>query len=384
MIDLFDRLKSRVDVNARRAVDLYASELSEYRSAASSGPGRAALMEFAVLLRRRTAELASDDRAFSGDDLEFIASVGRERGEKGLSLAAQRSVLVLHSTLTLREVQEVAGPQDNAGLMRMLAWLGRQGEPAGDAFTRGFMEGQRNVLPAVTRVRLLADLLLAGDSASSALIRSLGMLDATRYAVTVVRVAGERTSVPREKIIELLVEAHRLPMTWHRPEEFVVLVPGADAERRALSVAREFAEAVGRPCAVGTAAGDVSALAETLTLAREIGMAAPVEAEPSRAHTLADVFVELGTASLPHVDRWLRGVAMRLAEGPALVTTLSAYYRNDMNRQLTAASLHVHPRTLDYRLRRVRELTGIEPASTHGVRVLSTAVARVLAGAWPG
>jgi DNA-binding PucR family transcriptional regulator len=64
------------------------------------------------------------------------------------------------------------------------------------------------------------------------------------------------------------------------------------------------------------------------------------------------------------------------------VTTLDAYYRSDMNRLLTAASLHIHPRTLDYRLRRVRELTGIEPGSTHGVRVLSTAVARMLAGAW--
>ena len=390
MGDLFDRLKSRVDDNARRAVDAYASELPEYRSAAFSGPGRAALMDFAVLLRRRTAELAADDRAFSGDDLEFIVAAGRERGERGLSLAAQRGVLVLHSTLTLREVQEAAGPMDNGNLMRMLGWLGRQGDLAGNAFTRGFLEGQERFLPAATRVRLLADMLLADDTAAPELARSLGMPVAERYAVTVVRVTGEPGrpyDAPREKVVGLLVTAHGVPMTWHRPEEFVVLVPdastGAPARDHALSVAREFAEMVGRPCAVGTATGAVSALAETLTLGRQISMAAPIEAVPSRTHSLTDVFVELGAAGLPAVDRWLRDVAARLAGGPALVATLAAYYRSDMNRQLTAAALHVHPRTLDYRLRRVRELTGIEPGSTHGVRVLSTTVTRMLAGAWP-
>ena len=52
-----------------------------------------------------------------------------------------------------------------------------------------------------------------------------------------------------------------------------------------------------------------------------------------------------------------------------------------MNRLLAAAYLYVHPRTLDYRLRRARELTGIDPTTTRGVRTLSAAVARILAEA---
>jgi DNA-binding PucR family transcriptional regulator len=50
-----------------------------------------------------------------------------------------------------------------------------------------------------------------------------------------------------------------------------------------------------------------------------------------------------------------------------------------MNRTSAAAALHIHPRTLDYRLRRVREVTGIDPGSTVGVRLLSATVARTLA-----
>ena len=391
MSDLFDQLKARVDVNARRAVDAYTSELAEYRTRWSNGPGRAALMDFAVLLRRRTAELAADDQPLSADDLEIISAVGRERGEKGLSLAAQQSVLVLHATLTLREVQEVAGPKEHKNLMRMLGWLSQQGTLAGRAFTHGFLDGQRHIVPAVMRLQLLADMLLAGDSAAPELARGLGLCLAGRYVVTVVRVAGEpipSNGGPREEIIEMLLKSHQAPVTWHRPEELVALVPNGSAEppdaatERALSLARDFAEIVARPCAVGTATGAVSALADTVALARQVSLAAPIEAVPSRAHNVADVFVELGTAGLPHVDQWLRDVARRLSGGPALMTTLDAYYRSDMNRLLTAASLHIHPRTLDYRLRRVRELTGIEPGSTHGVRVLSTAVARMLAGAW--
>ncbi len=75
-------------------------------------------------------------------------------------------------------------------------------------------------------------------------------------------------------------------------------------------------------------------------------------------------------------------MARLLAPGPDLLLTLDAYYHCDMNRALTASTLNVHPRTLDYRLRRVRDLTGLDPASTRGVRVLSTVVTRDLSGAW--
>jgi DNA-binding PucR family transcriptional regulator len=97
---------------------------------------------------------------------------------------------------------------------------------------------------------------------------------------------------------------------------------------------------------------------------------------------MADVFVELAVAEVPFVDDWLRTVARRLRPGPDLLLTLDAYYRHDMNRGPAAEALNVHPRTLDYRLRRVRELTDIDPGSTHGVRVLGAVVTRSLSGAW--
>jgi len=147
---------------------------------------------------------------------------------------------------------------------------------------------------------------------------------------------------------------------------------------------QDFAQAVGHLCAVGTAGAPLSGLADALGRARRISRAAPLRPTSARlrSHTLADVFVELAVADVPFVDTWLRTVARRLAPGPDLLLTLDAYYRHDMNRGPTAEALNVHPRTLDYRLRRVRELTDIDPGSTHGVRILSAVVVRSLSGGW--
>ncbi|WP_242909513.1 PucR family transcriptional regulator [Actinomadura terrae] len=409
MGDLFATLDRRVDANARRAVELYARELPEYKALASGDREHTDLLEFAVLLRRRGVELAAHDRPFTGADLAVIASVGHERGRAGISLPAHRAVLGLHSTLTVREIHEAADPSDLDDLMRILGWIGPQGTAAQNAYTRGFLDGQRHVLPFAERVQELAAALLGGDPSGPELARRLGLPVPEDYLLTVVRIADQDPPLPPAALAEaigVLVDLERVPMRWQDPREFVALLPipsgepceaserdgmperEGEAERdgvpepireRALSMAAVLAETTGRRCAAGAAVAGVAALPGALPLARRISGVAPVEAVPHRITMLADVFVELGAARVPEVDRWLKGIADRLFQGPDLVSTLDAYYRHDMNRLLTAAHLYVHPRTLDYRLRRARELTGIDPTSTRGVRALSATVARILA-----
>ncbi|MEV0444851.1 helix-turn-helix domain-containing protein [Streptomyces spectabilis] len=149
----------------------------------------------------------------------------------------------------------------------------------------------------------------------------------------------------------------------------------------ALDLVRDFAGSLGRPCAAGTATAPLAELSDALSRARRISRAAPLRQAPARLRplTTADAFVELAVVDVPFVDSWLATVVRHLEPGPDLVVTLDTYYRYDMDRGAAAAALNVHPRTLDYRLRRVRELTGLTPGSTRGVRVLSAAVARRLA-----
>jgi DNA-binding PucR family transcriptional regulator len=46
--------------------------------------------------------------------------------------------------------------------------------------------------------------------------------------------------------------------------------------------------------------------------------------------------------------------------GTELLTTLSCYFRENSSPQRTARSLHVHPNTVAYRIRRIQEITGLQ------------------------
>jgi hypothetical protein len=56
----FALLQNRAARNAQRAVDVYTAELPDFRAMATRTPVRSAMLDFAVLLRRREAELAED------------------------------------------------------------------------------------------------------------------------------------------------------------------------------------------------------------------------------------------------------------------------------------------------------------------------------------
>jgi hypothetical protein len=383
MEGLFKLLWDRADSNGRRAVDVYVSELPDFRSVAEDARARASMLELAITLRRREAELAADGAPFAERDLAMLAASGEERGAQGISLSSRRRVLDLHDVLTLREIHEAAGLTEVDHVTEMIGWLPANALAGQSAYARGFLNGQKRSMPFVKRVQDYAETLLADHSVVPGLAESLTMRVADHYVITVVRFSG--SPLPSgDEVVGALLKRCPVPMTWHEPGELVVLLPGGDldaAEERVLDLVREAAQLVG-PCASGTAVGRARALGDAVSLARRISRVAPVEKVPRRLRVMADVFVELGVARLPQVDEWLRGLAQRLATGPDLVATLDAFYRNDMNRLSTAGTLRIHPRTLDYRFRRVRELVGLEPGSLQGVRVLSAVVARVLAGRW--
>ncbi|MBI0298313.1 helix-turn-helix domain-containing protein [Streptomyces sp. PRKS01-29] len=395
---LFAELARRTLDDARHEVEVYGREIPEYRFVEHDGRRRAEALDYAVWLRRRTLELAPGGAPLTQEDLDRIASMGASRARTGMSAASRRRVLGLHTHLMLREIQEASGPENTDELMRVMVWFTAQGTRGIDAYTRGHAAEQKRRLPLVARVHALTTALLADDSLAPGLARAVGMTPAASYEVVVVRVPGRPAPAAggREAIVEALLARHRIPIAWPRAEELVALVPagqerapgaarpGGDrsARDRALAFVCDAGEAVARPCAVGASTGQVRALADAYARARRVSLAAPLQPVPRRLHTLADVFVELAVAEDRDIDAWLSGTARTLARGPELLATLETYYAQDMHRRNTAAALNIHPRTLDYRLQRVRRLTDIDPGSARGVRILSAVVARAASGAW--
>jgi hypothetical protein len=387
MSDLFAVWRSRVEMISLRVVDAYVAEIPDYRRIVADRRARAELVDLMVFARRRTVDLATEGKQFTDDDLETIAAGARVYGAAGVSPAAQRRAVLIHTKLTLRELSEAAGSHDIDNLMRVLRWYAPQSRAVQAAYARGFLQGQQAHLPVADRVRVLAGLLFTGDAMAAELATSLAMTVPVRCVVLVVRTppALPGHAGPRTEIVTELLARYWIPMSWEAREEFVALV-GADgpvsAEDRALAVARDFGQLVELPCVAGAAVGDIGELAGTLAQARQICQVAPIDLLPDTVYYRTDLFAELAVARVPQVEAWLRDVAGRLVTGPHLVPTLAAFYRTNMSRTLTAAALGIHPRTLDYRLRRVHKLTGLDPVSVRGVRILSTTVTRALAGAW--
>jgi hypothetical protein len=94
---------------------------------------------------------------------------------------------------------------------------------------------------------------------------------------------------------------------------------------------------------------------------------------PPGLYRLDDVLLEAalsGTAPGPAA----RLAAILAPLGGDLVTTLEAYLGADADRRTAATALHIHPNTLDYRLRRIGELTGRSPSTARGLQVLGAAL----------
>nr|SBO95157.1 putative transcriptional regulator [Nonomuraea gerenzanensis] len=378
-------------------MDIYAARIPEYARIAENADIRSAMLDFMIFVRRRTAELAALDQPFAPEDLDVMAEMGRLRGTGGITLPAHRHALTLHTSLTLQEISELSRPHDFEEIRRLVGWLSSRGEAGYQAYSGGFMDARDAVQPAGLRIQQLTEALLRNDdpaAADHALGLRMPLHDS--YLVTVVRIGERRPPLPERVqagIVRELLGTGQALMRFTAPDELVMLIPqpddngdaagiGTRAREQALTLTRRLGELTGLRCAAGVAEGRRGRLAEAFAQARQISRVAPVRADADTVHQLADVFVEFGVAGTPPIDEWLSSIAERLAPGPDLVVTLDAYYRHDLHRLRTAAALHIHPRTLDYRLQRVRQATGLDPASVHGIRALSAVVTRVLSGVW--
>lgn len=92
---------------------------------------------------------------------------------------------------------------------------------------------------------------------------------------------------------------------------------------------------------------------------------------PPGLYLISDVLLEYQLTRDSDALPLLAGLLDPLSRNPDLVLTLETYLANDLDRRGTATSLHVHPNTLDYRLHRIAELTGLDPSSPTGLHLLA-------------
>lgn len=148
------------------------------------------------------------------------------------------------------------------------------------------------------------------------------------------------------------------------PAPAVVDEPSAVAWDRLGGTIRQIARVSGVELTVAAVAAEPVAVAEAARLATRIREVAQACGRGPGLYRLDDVLLEFQlTLPSPARDR-LAAALDPLANHPDLLATLRAFLASGLDRRRTAEQLHVHPNTVDYRLRRAAALTGLNPA--HG------------------
>jgi hypothetical protein len=242
-------------------------------------------------------------------------------------------------------------------------------------------------------LRSLAVALLSGEPADALAARA-GVVIAPSYVVVEVRIGDHPDEGDREvdsavaarrklrrvqsrlevwagqPVLGLLEPDGGPVLIGTTPDEADKILGGLDG------LVNELTEAAGAPvsCAasfaesVGGLAKAARQAAEVLRLALDLG-------HPPGAFTLADVLLEYQLSRPSDALTGLASVLDPLDRNPDLTKTLETYLAHDLDRRRAAAALHVHPNTLDYRLRRVVELTGLDPSTSRGLQVIGAALA---------
>lgn len=151
------------------------------------------------------------------------------------------------------------------------------------------------------------------------------------------------------------------PPPWDGPGGLRELIAEATAAAGVpVTAAAETAEPAAVPAAVARNAEIVDLVART--------------GRPAGLYRLADVLLEYQLSRPSEALHELARLLGPLEAKPELLRTLETYLGHGLDRRAAAAALHVHPNTVDYRIRRIDRLTGLSPARPADLQYLSAAL----------
>lgn len=237
-----------------------------------------------------------------------------------------------------------------------------------------------------TASHTLVTALLAGRT-SPAMVRQFGVEIATEYTVIALhlpRHADEDdpaidSAVPARRKLrrvraELATICGRTGLSLLSPEGGTVLLPGANSEAWVDELIGKLEAAAEVPVTAAVVQAETAEVPGAAERANELlDLAQRVRGVP-KVYRMADLVFEYQMMRPGPGREHLIGLLDPLEKTPDLIMTLDVHVRNDLNRQRTARQLHVHTNTVDYRLKRIAEITGMDPSRPSGLRPLQAAL----------
>ncbi|MBV9291440.1 MAG: helix-turn-helix domain-containing protein [Frankiales bacterium] len=390
---LYARVERTVPKLARRMIDRFVEEIPLYGVLPREQLEGEILDITAANLRLFFSALRAD-RSLTDEELGGVRTSAARRAEERVPLDAVLTAYHVGGRIGWEALVADAQPDETAALIaagsRVLAYV----QQVTAAVAAAYLEEQQTIYGEERDARrALASALLAGEPAEGIAAR-LGAQIADAYVVVAIRLAAHpdeaekgvggaiaaRRKVRRvqaaldafagEPVLSLLEPgggAALLPTTADDAAALADRLPELVAQLREASGADALAGG-----AVAHRSGDVVRAArqagDVVRLARSLG-------KPPDGYQLRDVLLEYQLTRPSDATEELLRLLDPLDRNPDLPHTLEVYLANDLDRRRTAAALHVHPNTLDYRLRRIVELTGLDPSTTRGLQLLGAALA---------
>lgn len=382
--NLADRLTGALPALTRAVIEELVARLTAYRLM----PGEELagdisrvieqnLRSFVGVLRSKTLPTAAE--------VAFLRESAARRAEEGIPIEVVLTAYHVGIQVTWDSVTADARPEDLADVMAVNALLLRYLELITPAVAAGYLAQQQSISgdEYSARQSLLAAL-LGGEPAQAAADQA-GLRLPPSYLVVAFGFGAhpDETSTgvdplvaARRKLRRLRAELERQvrePMlTSLTTDGGLALLPERD--RPWLDgVVREMARAAAVPVTAGVVVTEPGGVAAAAPCARRILAVARTFGRPPGVYRLDDVVLEYQLSCPSEARDRLAEMLEPLSGKADLLDTLRAYLRLG-DRRTTAAQLHVHPNTVDYRLRRVQALTGLDPTSTADVTLLGAAV----------
>lgn len=391
---------TRMPVPLSASADRRRSPGDAGHTAAAAGPGGATGAAEVARFCRTVATQAFDvGKAPREEELARLGEAAARWARDALPLSAvlracQESLRAALASAATRPVAEDAGKALDATEL-MLELLRVVTAVVCDAYVD---EDQQLARERHAAAHALASALLSGRAGSAA-ARHTGVPIAKSYQVVALSAPAHRGdlddgfSAPTapghalrrlHSAVSSVLGAQVLALL--SPTGGTLLLPrGADERELTAELLAELSAVAGvalSATAVLADAGQVPAAAEQ---AHELLELARIAGRGPGFYGLADLAMEYQLTRGGPAGRQLAGLLDPLDAHPELFDTARAYLRNDMNRRLTARQLFVHPNTVDYRLRRIVQLTGMDLATATGIAQATAALlARDLARGAPG
>jgi hypothetical protein len=291
--------------------------------------------------------------------LEPFRASARDRAAEGMPLEDLLHAYRLGGRLAWEAMVAAAGPTEQQALPSLAGLVMEYLDGVSSAVANSYLEERQHLVSEEERrLRTLLDALVSAlplDAGLQNLMERLRFPAAEAYRPfaamlpdSTARAHSQLAARLRDRGLLAVTEGIRVAglavpergaALLDAPDPRAVLVEGEVTPRNQLAAALEevrlaadVAQRLGR-----TGLLDLPAMAPELLLARSPRLAAVIR----------------NRALEP-----LRPVPGRRA--PDLIETLRVLFEERLDRRRTAAALHVHPNTLDYRLRRVQELTGLD------------------------